>query len=181
MVEENKKEMSDFSTIIYNELNYITNRCINQNININSFDNKTLAILSENIGMIYLGIIITYLEHYGLIKERDGLIEDWEVYVRQLYGENAPHNEALGKVLDIAKFFKARLVPNNEQKTINNWSVWIREILSRPNKKAVGEMAAFFTLGLYDVKKMSDELIEHIKVSMSIIKQWHKTPNNPRE
>jgi hypothetical protein len=160
---------------IFNELNYITRYCINQNIDITNCDQNVLAVLSENIGMIYLGATITYLQHYELIKEKDELIKDFESYIKQLYGSQAPYKKALQKVYDFVKILDRNLNPNDEEKTIDNWRIWIREILSRPNKASIGKVATFFKVGtLYDERKMTNELLEHITKTKDIIIKEHK-------
>ena len=167
------KQMSQFSMLIYNELNYITSYCVNQDLDTNNCDQNVLAVLSENIGMIYLGAAITYLQHYGLIKEKEALIEDFEPYTKQLYGRRAPYKEALEKVYDFVNLFNRELDSDDEEKTIDNWRVWIREILSRQNKASAGEVASFFVVGkLYDERKMTNELLGHIMKTKDIIKTY---------
>jgi hypothetical protein len=167
------KQMSQFSMLIYNELNYITSYCINQNIDINNCDQDVLAVLSENIGMIYLGAAITYLQHYGLIKEKDELIKDFEPYTKQLYGRRAPYKKALQKVYDFVKLLDRNLNSDDEEKTIDNWRVWIREILSRQNKASVGKVASLFHVGtLYDERKMTNELLKHITKTKDFVKVY---------
>lgn len=167
--------MRELSMLIFNELNYITSYCINQNLDINNCDQDVLAVLSENIGMIYLGSAITYLQRYGLIKEKNELINDFEPYIKQLYGRRAPYKKALQKVYDFVKFLDHNFNPDDEEKTIDNWRIWIREILSRPNKASVGKTATFFRVGtLYDERKMTNELLEHIKKTKNIIIKTHK-------
>ncbi len=169
------KQMSQFSMLIYNELNYITSYCINQNLDINNCNQDVLAVLSENIGMIYLGAAITYLQHYGLIKEKDELIKDFEPYIKQLYGRRAPYKKALQKVYDFVKLLDRNFNPDDEEKTIDSWRIWIKEILSRPNKASVGKVATLFRVGtLYDERKMANELLEHITKTKNIIIKAHK-------
>lgn len=165
--------MGQFSELIYNELNYITNYCINQNFDTKHCDQDVVAILSENIGMIYLGAVITYLQHYGLIKEKEELIGDYEPYLKELYGRTVQYKEALQKVNDLVKLFDRKTDFDNEEKTIDNWRVWIREILSRQNKAFAGEVASFFGVGtLYDERKITNELLEHITKTKDIIKAY---------
>ena len=167
--------MRQLSMIIFNKLNYITSYCINKNVNISKCDQNVLAVLSENVGMIYLGATITYLQHYELIKEKDELIKDFEAYIKQLYGRKAPFKEALQKVYDFVKLLDRKLEPGDEEKTIDNWRIWIREILSRPNKTSVGKTATLFRVGtLYDERKMTNELLEHITKTKDIIIKEHK-------
>lgn len=166
--------MRQLSMFIFNELNYITSYCINQNLYINNCDQNVLAVLSENIGMIYLGATITYLQHYELIKEKDELIKDYESYIKQLFGRQAPYKKALQKVYDFVKILDRNLDPNDEEKTIDNWRIWIREILSRPNKTSAGKTATLFRVGtLYDERKMTNELLEHITKTKDIIIKEH--------
>lgn len=166
------KQMSEFSMLIFNELHYITSYCINQNLDINNCGQDVLAVLSENIGMIYLGAAITYLQHYGLIKERDELIKDIEPYTKQLYGRRAPYKEALQKVYDFVKLLNRNLNSDDEEKTIDNWRVWIVKILSRQNK-APSPTARFFHVGtLYDERKMTNELLKHITKTKDFIKAY---------
>ena len=168
------KQMSEFSMLIFNELHYITSYCINQNLDINNCDQDVLAVLSENIGMIYLGAAITYLQHYGLIKERDELIKDIESYTKQLCGRRAPYKEALQKVYDFVKLLDRNLNSDDEEKTIDNWRVWIVKILSRQNK-AISPAARLFHAGtLYDERKMTNELLKHITKTRDIIIKAYK-------
>lgn len=167
------KQMSQFSMLIYNELNYITSYCINQNLDINNCDQNVLAVLSENIGMIYLSTTIVYLYHYGLIKEGDKLVKDTELWIKQLCSRKPQYKEALQKVYDFVKLFDRKLISDDEEKTIDNWEVWIREILSKQNKASVGKVASFFHVGaLYDERKMTNELLNHITKTMDIIKVY---------
>lgn len=162
--------MNQLSTIIYNEMNYIINHCINQNIDINTCDQNVLKVVSENIGMIFLGAAMVFLQHYGLIEEKNELIKDYESYVKLLFGNQAPFKEALQKVYDIVKLLERNFYANDENKTIDNWQIWIREILSRQNKSHVGETSYFFGVELlYDDKKMTDELLKHIKMTKNFI------------
>jgi len=168
------KQMSQFSMLIYNELNYITSYCINQNIDINNCDQGVLAVLSENIGMIYLSTTIVYLYHYELIKEGDKLVKDTELYTKQLCSRKSQYKEALQKVYDFVKLFDRNLNPDDEEKTIDNWRIWIEEILSRQNK-APSPTARFFHVGtLYNEGKMTNELLKHITKTRDIIIKAYK-------
>jgi len=169
------KQTSDFSMLIYNELNYITSYCINQNLDINNCNQNVLAVLSENIGMIYLSTAIVNLYHYGLIKEGDKLVKDTKLWVKQICSRKPQYKEALQKVYDFVKLFERNLNPDNEEKTIDNWRIWIEEILSRPNKASVGKVATLFRVGaLYDERKMTNELLKHITKTRDIIIKAYK-------
>lgn len=166
--------MNQLSTIIYNEMNYIISYCINQNIDINTCDQNVLGVVSENIGMIFLGATIIFLQHYGLIEEKNELIKDYESYVKLFFGNQASYKEALQKVYDIVKLLERNFYASDENKTINNWRIRIREILSRQNKSHVGETSYFFGVGLlYDDKKMTDKLLKHIKMTKNFIMEMH--------
>lgn len=174
---KNKKPepMSEFSKLIYNELNYITSYCINQNLDMNKCNKNVLAILSENIGMIYLSLTIVYLQHCGLIKEKNELIKDFKLYIKELYGEKVSYKKALEKVYDLTNFFNRKLDLDNEEKTIDDCRVLIRTILSRQNKSPAGEVATFFGVGiLYDEGKMTEELLEHVIRTRDIIIEGYK-------
>jgi len=166
------KQTSEFSMLIYNELNYITSYCINQNLNINNCDQDVLAVLSENIGMIYLSTAIVYLYHYGLIKEGDKLVKDTELWAKQLCSRKPQYKEALQKVYDFVKLFDRNLNPDDEEKTIDNWRIWIEKILSRQNK-ATSPAAHLFHVGtLYDERKMTNELLKHITKTKNFVKAY---------
>lgn len=167
------QEMRNFSIIIYNEVNFITSYCIKKNIDFDSCDYNTLNILSENIGIIFLGAVITCLDHFGLVKEKKELIEDFEIYIKELYGKNKPWEKVLEKVFAMVAILNRNFVPDDEEETIKNWKIWIREIISRPKNKAIGEIAAIFTGRLYDANEITNDLINHIKLAISIIKDYN--------
>jgi hypothetical protein len=162
-----KQKMSPTSEIIYNEMNYITNYCVNNNIDVNQCDHKVLSVVSENIGMIYLAAVFSYLECHNLIEEKNNLVDDFKLYVQQQYGKSASYKQALGKVFDLMRILNRGGEYDNEDERIDNWKIWIREILSRSNKaSATNEVGAFFGVSkLYDEAKMTDELLKHIIIT----------------
>ena len=165
------KEMNPKSQIIYNEVNYITSKCINDNIDINNCDMNVVSILSENIGMIFLASIISYLEAYDLYDDKKILINDFPIYIKHTYGENVSYEQVLEKIFEIQKMLNRGRKFENDGQRIDQWRVWIREILDRPNKKAAGnEVATFFGVRrLYDEAKMTDELLKHIITTKDIL------------
>lgn len=176
-----KEQGSDnISTMIYNEMNYITSSCVNNNIDITQCAHGVLSVVSENIGMIYLASVFSYLKSYNLQEEKNSLIDNFEIYAKQLYGKNAPHKEALEKIFDIMKLLNGRSKYENEEQRIDSWKIRIREILSKANKKSAGnEVAAFFGIRkLYDEEKMTNELLDHIIKTRDILLSYKEGCKN---
>lgn len=160
-------EVGGLPAIIFNEMMFISSKCVNEYILGDRCDEKDICRLGENVSMIFMALILVYLEEFQMVELKKSVIDQYKTFLKQI-GEHKSYKRALQKVQEIRSFIHPNPVSTNFNEKKECWEVRIRTLIWKFSEAKDGEIMAFFAPS-FDDMKITRALLDHVDKTKNLI------------